>query len=476
MKPMRPGIGILCFVLFASCAVGPKYKVPTAPSTPNFKEPPPAGWKEAQPQDDTIRGKWWEMFGDSQLNGLEEQVNISNQTVAAAEANFREARAAITVARAALYPTITVGGNANKSQSSGRSVSTNGTNIGGGTFFQLPIDFNYELDVWGRVRNNIKASVANAEATSADVETARLSTTAELAYDYFELRGLDEQTRLLQESVTSYERALQLTTDRYQQGIASQVDVSQARAQLDTTRAALTDVGVTRSQLEHAIALLVGKPPADLTIPASPIDKSDPPTVPVALPSELLERRPDVAAAERRVASANATIGVAEAAYFPTIAISATAGLENTSFSRLLQWPSRFWSLGTSVTELAFDGFQRHGVTKEAEANYDVTVANYRQSVLSAFVDVEDNLAALRILAVEIQQEAVAIESSQRLLDLTMTRYRNGIAGYLDVITAQNTLLTNQRTGASIQARRAEATVLLIKALGGGWNRSQITH
>jgi NodT family efflux transporter outer membrane factor (OMF) lipoprotein len=254
------------------------------------------------------------------------------------------------------------------------------------------------------------------------------------------------------------------------------VDVEQARVQLDTTRAALTDVGVARAQLEHAIAILMGKPPADLTIPPSPIDKADPPAVPVALPSELLERRSDVAFAERHVASANATIGVAEAAYFPTIGISATAGVENPSFSKLLQWPSRFWSLGTSLTELAFDGFQRHGVTKEAEANYDVTVANYRQSVLAAFRDVEDNLAALRILAVEIQQETVAIESSQRLLDLTMIRYRNGIAGYLDVITAQNSLLTNQRSGASVQARRVEATVLLIKALGGGWNRSQITH
>ena len=468
-------VSLLLTLTLTSCTVGPKYKLPTSSTTPNFKEPPPAGWKEAQPQDDTIRGKWWEMFGDPQLNALEEQVNISNQTIAAAEANFRAARAAITVARAGLFPTLTVGANADKSKSStGRSVNATGSSTGGGTFFQLPVDFSYELDVWGRVRNTIKANVALTEASSAEIEFTRLSTTAELAFDYFDLRGLDEQQRLLQASVTSYQEALQLTTNRYNQGVASQIDVTLAQTQLDTTEAALTDIGVQRAQLEHAIAILTGKPPAELTIPSSPIASTEPPAVPVALPSELLERRPDVAAAERRAASANATIGVAKAAYFPTIGITATAGLESPTLGNLLAWPSRFWSLGASLSQLAFDGGRRRGVTQEAEANYDVAVANYRQSVLSAFGDVEDNLAALRILSVEAKQQQVAIESAQRLLDLTLVRYRAGVAAYLDVIVAQNALLNNQRSGASIQARRDEATVLLIKALGGGWDRSQI--
>lgn len=464
-----------CFFFATSCKVGPKYRVPVTVTTPNFKEAPPAGWKEAQPSDDKLRSNWWEIFNDSQLNGFEEQVNISNQNIAAAEAAFRAARAAITVARADLFPTLTVGASADASQSpNGRSVNATGSSTGTGRFFQLPVDFSYELDIWGKVRNNIAANKASAQASSADVETTRLSTHAELASDYFQLRGLDEQQRLLQESVVSYAQALQLTTNRYNQGIVSQIDVAQAQAQLDTTQAQLTDVGVSRAQLEHAVALLVGKAPAEVTIPPSPIANLEPPQVPLTLPSELLERRPDVAGAERRAASANAMIGVAKAAYYPTIGLSASAGFESTILNSLLKWPSRFWSIGASLSEVAFDAGRRGGVTAEAEANFDAAAATYRQSVLSAFTDVEDNLAALRILADEAKQQDVAIETSRRLLDLAINRYRGGIAAYLDVITAQNTLLSNQRTGASILDRRFQATVLLIKALGGGWDRTQL--
>jgi NodT family efflux transporter outer membrane factor (OMF) lipoprotein len=443
--------------------------------TPNFKEPPPAGWKEAQPQDDKIRGNWWEMFCDPQLNALEEQVNISNQNIAVAEANFREARAAIKVARADLFPTLTVNPTANVSQSpNARSVNATGTSIGTGKFFQFPIDLTYEIDAWGRARNNIKANVRTAEATSADVETTRLSTHAELATDYFELRGLDEEVRLLKQSVAAYEQALQLTTNRYNQGVASQLDVDQAKVQLDTTRAQLTDIGVNRSQLEHAIAILIGKPPAELTIPFSPLEYSEPPAIPVAVPAELLERRPDIAAAERRAASANALIGVAEAAYFPTISLTASGGVESSRLAGLFGLSNKFWSLGATLSEIAFDGGRRVGVTDEAKATFDATVATYREAVLTAFANVEDELSALRILADEAKQENVAIESSHNLLDLTMHRYRSGIAQYLDVITAQNALLSNQLTGAAIHARRIEAAVLLIKALGGSWDRSQL--
>jgi NodT family efflux transporter outer membrane factor (OMF) lipoprotein len=443
--------------------------------TPNFKEPPPAGWKESQPQDDCIRGNWWEMFGDAQLNALEEQVNISNQTIAAAEANFRAARATITIARADLFPTITVGAITNASQSpSARSVNATGTSTGTGKFYQLPIDLTYELDIWGKVRNNIAANVANTQASSADVETVRLSTHAELGFDYFALRGLDEQARLLDATILSYQQALQLTQTRFDQGVASGLDVALAKEQLDTTIAQRTDVGVTRAQLEHAIAILMGKPPAELTIPPSPLTNEEPPAVPVGLPSELLERRPDVASAERHAASANALIGVAKAAYFPSLSLTATAGLESSVLGSLFQWSSKFWSLGASATEIAFDTGRRGGVTKEAEANFDAAAANYRQSALLAFGDVEDNLAALRILSEEAKQQNVAIDSSRQLLDLTITRYVGGVAAYLDVITAQNALLINQRTGASILTRRMESAVLLIKALGGGWDRSQL--
>jgi NodT family efflux transporter outer membrane factor (OMF) lipoprotein len=465
---------LLIALLLSGCKVGPNYRVPVAPATPNFKEPPPSNfkengeWKPADPQDTVVRESWWESFADPDLNALEDQVNVSNQNIATAEAQFRSARAAIRVARAPLFPTVTAGASATKSQNSSGFIARPGSG-GTGTFYQIPIDLTYEVDLWGRIRRTIEANVDTAQASGADVETIRLSMHSELALDYFQLRGLDEELRLFQASIMAYEEALQLTTNRYNQGIASALDVSEAQTQVDTTRGQAIDLGVMRAAFEHAIAVLIGKPPADLTI--APVDMTlQPPAIPAGLPSELLERRPDVAAAERRAAAANANIGVAKAAYYPRLTFSATAGLQSSAIGNLLSWPSRFWSLGPALAETVFDAGARRGVTQEAEANYDAAVAIYRQSVLTAFQDVEDNLAALRILSEESAQQDVAIASSQRTLDLSLNQYRGGITTYLNVIIAQNALLANQRAGVLIHTRRMQAAVLLIKALGGGWN------
>jgi NodT family efflux transporter outer membrane factor (OMF) lipoprotein len=296
---------------------------------------------------------------------------------------------------------------------------------------------------------------------------------AELAQDYFQMRGLDDEEKLYRSTILAYEQALQLTTNQYNQGFVSQVDVTMAQTQLDTARAEYTDLGVARSQFEHAIAVITGQPPAELTIPPAQLP-TQPPVIPVALPSQLLERRPDVASAERQAASANAQIGVAKSAYFPTLALTFSGGVQSSSLSNLLSWPSRFWSVGPALAETVFDGGARRGLTQEAVANYDQAVAVYRQSVLSAFQDVEDNLAALRILLQEAGEQETAVASSQHSVDLALSRYRGGITTYLEVLTAQNALLVNQRTSIEIRTRRMVASVLLVKALGGGWNVSDL--
>ncbi|HSU83064.1 MAG TPA: efflux transporter outer membrane subunit, partial [Thermoanaerobaculia bacterium] len=389
----------IAFLTTACAAVGPNYHKPTVETPGAFKEAPPAGWKTAQPRDAALRGKWWEMFGDPALNALEEQVSVSNQTLAQAEAQFRGARAAVAAARAGLFPTVTAGaqvtesraGTARSSSQSNSTTSRSGT----ATVYQVPIDFTWEIDLWGRVRRQIEANVAAAQASAADIENVRLSLQAELAADWFQLHGLDEQRQLLESTVADYEKALQITVNRHNQGVASGADVAESQTQLETARAAAIDLGVARSELEHAIAILTGKAPADLTIPSAAI-RFAPPAVPVGLPSELLERRPDIAAAERRVAAANADIGVATAAYFPALSLNASGGFASTTLGSLFSLPSRFWSVGPQLLGTLFDGGQRHAVVEQAEANYDATVAAYRESVLDAFQGVEDNLAALR--------------------------------------------------------------------------------
>jgi NodT family efflux transporter outer membrane factor (OMF) lipoprotein len=369
-----------------------------------------------------------------------------------------------------LFPTATVGANSTTSRvSANRANSGALITTGPTTLYELPLDINYEVDLWGKVRRIIEANVATAQATAADVETIRLSMHAELAQDYFQMRGLDDEEKLFQSTIAAYREALQLTTNQYKQGVVSQVDVALAQTQLDTARAQATDIGVARAQFEHAIAVITGNPPAELTIPPAQLPVQ-PPAIPVALPSQLLERRPDIASAERQTAAANAQIGVAKSAYYPTLSLTFSGGVQSSSLSNLLSLPSRFWSVGPALAETVFDGGARRGLTLEAEANYDQTVAVYRQSVLSAFQDVEDNLAALRILSEEAEQQDVAIASSQHSVDLALHRYRGGITTYLEVVTAQNALLANQRTGVEIRTRRMVASVLLVKALGGGWN------
>jgi NodT family efflux transporter outer membrane factor (OMF) lipoprotein len=486
--------GILLGLTFftASCMVGPKYSTPpSTPTPPAFKEQPPPEfkdaniWKPGEPRDDKLKGNWWEVYKDSQLNSLEEQVRVSNLNIVQAEAQFREARAAVRIARADLFPTVTGGASitrahvtANRAGSAAPATSTaGGTPIaispGTANDFQIPFDATYEIDAWGRIRNNIAANVRTAQASAADLETMRLTMHAELATDYFQLRGLDAEKQLLDSTVVAYQKALDLTNFRHNQGIASGVDVEQARTQLETTRAQSVDVGVQRTQLEHAIAVLTGKPPSELNLEQSPL-KSLPPPVPIALPSELLERRPDIASAERHVASANASIGIAMAAFYPTISLSGEAGLESAALTTLIQWPSRIWSLGAALVQTLYDAGRRRSMTDQAIATYDATVAAYRLSVLTAFQDVEDNLAALRVLEEEARIQATAVKSAERSLELANNRYVGGITTYLEVITAQSVALTNETTAVNLLSRRMTSSVALIKALGGGWDISSL--
>jgi NodT family efflux transporter outer membrane factor (OMF) lipoprotein len=473
------GVLLSLIVFTSACMVGPKYSQPVAPAPPAFKEQLPPEfreanlWKPGEPRDDKLRGNWWEVYKDMRLNALEEQVRVSNLNIAQAEAQFREARSAVRIARADLYPTVTAGLTATRSHTSENRGIGRGLIIGTQNDFQTPVDASYEIDAWGRVRNNIAANVATAQASAADLETMRLSMHAELATDYFQLRGLDAEKQLLDSTVVAYQKALDLTNARHNQGIASGVDVEQARTQLETTRAQSADLGVQRTQLEHAIAVLTGKSPSELTIELAPLHE-EPPAIPIALPSELLERRGDIASAERHVASANAQIGVAMAAFYPTISLSASGGLESSVITTLIQWPSRFWSLGASLLQTVFDAGRRRATTDQAIATYDATVAAYRLSVLTAFQDVEDNLAALRVLEEEAKIQAAAVKSAQRSLELANNRYVGGITTYLEVITAQSVALTNETTAVNLLSRRMTASVALVKALGGGWDTSAL--
>ncbi|HEX3557294.1 MAG TPA: efflux transporter outer membrane subunit [Thermoanaerobaculia bacterium] len=471
--PLLAGCG-----LAAACTVGPNYKTPPVEVPAAFKEQPPPGvkpgdWKPAQPQDAARRGKWWEVFGDPQLNALEEQVAVSNQTLAQAEAQFRGARAVVAEARAALFPTVTAGASVTTSRgSTGRASGVSGSS-GTATVYQVPIDVSYEFDVWGRVRRQIEANVASAQASAADVETVRLSLEAELAVDWFQLHGLDQQRQLLDTAIAGYQKTLQINVNRHDQGVASGADVAQAETQLETTRAQAIDLGVARAELEHAIAILTGKPPADLTIAVAPLGVT-PPAIPVELPATLLERRPDIAAAERRVAAANAQIGVATAAYYPSLGLTASGGFASSTLSNLFSLPNRFWSIGPQLLATVFDAGRRRAVTAQAQAAYEAEVAAYRESVLTAFQNVEDNLSSLRILSDEATQQSAAVAAAERSLTLAQNRYNGGITSYLEVITAENAALANERTAVDLAVRRLIASVNLVKALGGGWSTEQL--
>jgi NodT family efflux transporter outer membrane factor (OMF) lipoprotein len=459
-------------LLFTGCALGPKYKVPAAPAPPAYKEM--GNWKNAQPSDQSLGGNWWEIFQDPQLNALEEQINVSNQNLKAAVAQYQESRAAVRYVRADYYPTVTTSPSATRERySNNRPPHSSG--FDGLTFndFVLPVNFSYEANIWGRVSRNVEAYREQAQATAADLAVINLSMHATLAVDYFAARTLDAEEKLLHDTVAQYEQALQLNEDRYRGGLASEVEVEQARTILETTRAQLVDVGVARAQYEHAAAVLVGKAPADFTLPPLPLT-TPPPPIPVGIPSELLERRPDIAAAERRVASANAEVGLAKTAYYPLVNIMGSGGFESGSITTLLQGPSAMWTVGGSLVQTLFDGGRRHALNDEARATYDSEVASYRETVLAGFQQVEDNLAALRILEHEAGVQASAVQAAQRSLDLSNTRYDGGVTSYLEVITAQNAALTDEVTAVNILGRRMASAVLLIQAIGGGWNRSSL--
>jgi NodT family efflux transporter outer membrane factor (OMF) lipoprotein len=430
------------------------------------------GWKVAQPQDSALHGDWWKIFGDPQLNGLEEQVSISNQNVAAAFANFMAARALVREARAQYFPTLTVGASATRQRTASSIVNGQST---GNTFneFSLPFDASWTPDLFGRVRNTVRASVANAQATAADLENIRLTAQAELAVDYFQLRGQDALKELLDATVKAYQESLNLTRALYETGIDSDESVAEAETQLEATQALDTNLGILRAQYEHAMALLVGKPASSFSVAVEPL-KTPPPAIPFGVPSQLLERRPDVAANERLMAQANAQIGVAIAAYYPTVTLSASAGFESAIAGTWLSWPSRVWSVGTAVSETIYDGGLRRATVEQYRAQYDGTVANYRNTVLTAFQQVEDNLASLRILSQEIGEQDTAIKSAERSLKLATDRYRLGIDPYLNVITAQTTLFSNQQTAVNLRITQIVDSVQLVEALGGGWDASTI--
>jgi NodT family efflux transporter outer membrane factor (OMF) lipoprotein len=460
-------------LLLPSCRVGPNYGRPPAPAPPAYKELPPpnspqaAEWAPAQPNDALARGKWWEIYNDPELNSLEEQVSVSNQNLLQAEAQFREAKFAVKIARANLYPTVSAAPSIVNSRS---AAANNGTQY---TNYDLPVDLSYQADIWGSIRRSIQANAEAAQVSDAQLENARLSYQAELAQDYFELRGTDGEKELLGTTVKSYQDYLKLTQDRFNSGVASGSDVAQAQTQLETARAELIDYDVARAQYEHAIAVLTGKAPAELSISYSPI-KITPPPVPVGIPSTLLERRPDIATAERQMAEANEQIGIAQVAYYPTLSISAAAGLGSTAFLKWISWPSRFWSVGPELAETIFDAGRRRATVNQTMAAYDATVANYRQTVLTAFQQVEDNLAALRVLENEAQAENDAVQAAQNSLDISTYQYKAGVVNYLTVITEQAILLQDQEQALNILTRRMSSSVLLIEALGGGWNSSKL--
>jgi NodT family efflux transporter outer membrane factor (OMF) lipoprotein len=475
-------------VLLGGCTVGPKYHTPSAPTPTAYRELTPAnfpttdGWKVAQPKDDELRGKWWEIYSDPQLNALEEQVNISNQSIAAAAASFFSARAMVKEARAQYFPALTTNPSITRIRQSAslRTFST-GTGTGGGSSstnlsfweYNLPFDATWQPDLFGKIRNTVRSQVYGAQASAADLENTRLTVQSELAIDYFSLRTQDALQELLDSTVIYYQESLKLTQALYETGIDSDEAVAQAETQLETTQAQATGVGLTRAQFEHAIAVLVGRPASEFSIPVEPL-KARPPAIPFGIPSQLLDRRPDIAASERLMAQANAQIGIATAAFYPTVTLSALVGLESTTASSWFTWPSRYWSVGPTLAQYIFDAGLRRATVKQFQGAYDQTVANYRLAVLTGFQQVEDDLAALRILSLEIQQQDTAVRSAERNLKVATDRYKLGIDPYLNVITAQTLLLGAKETAVNLRNQQITASVQLIEALGGGWGKSQL--
>jgi len=463
MINIRSLLAFACMLGLAACAVGPDYKRPSVDAPAAFKEAP-EGWKPAEPQDARVRTNWWEVFADNELNALVDRVAGANQTLRVALANYNRAQALERQARAGLFPTVSAGVSTTRGSSSlgtGQAVTSN----------QASVSAAWEPDLWGEVRRSVESQDATVAATRADLESTKLSLQAQVVQNYFQLRVADSQRALLNEAVDAYTRSLELTRNRYTQGVVTRADVVQAQAQLAAAQAQYTDVDIARALLEHAIATLVGVAPTALTITPRPelAQAMTLPVVPGVLPSELLERRPDIAGAERRVASANAQIGVAKAAWFPVLDLSGTLGYRSTRWADLISAPNRLWSLGASLAETIFDGGARSASVDAAVASYDASVAAYRQTVLSAFQEVEDNLATLRVLADEANYQREAVRAARESLDLTTNQYKAGTVSYLNVITAQTTLLGNQQNELNLRSRQLVASTVLIRALGGGW-------
>jgi NodT family efflux transporter outer membrane factor (OMF) lipoprotein len=492
-------VAALVLAIFgAGCMVGPTYKRPPIAGTPAFKEAPPAGWKEAEPNEGILRGRWWEIYNDPRLNDLVSKVELSNQNVIAAMALYREAVDQVQIARAALFPTVgaspsVVASRGSSLSSRGQvisgsssSTSTGGTSSSGGTSggtsgggstvnvnYAMPFNFTYQADIWGNIRRSVTASKDTAQASAADLENAKLTFQAQLAQIYFQLHGLDADADLLRRNVIVFEQSLQLTQERFNAGVASGADVAQAKTQLETTRAQLIEVGVGRAQFEHAIAVLIGETPAMVSIPQEIVNRP-PPQIPLGLPSTLIERRPDVAATERAIAAANEQIGISKAAFFPMLTLGGTGGFVSTSLATLFTVPSLFWSVGPQLAATLFDGGLRKGQLRLSKDAYDASVATYRQTVLTAFQQVEDQLSSLRILEQEQSVQEEARKAAQEAVDIAMAQYRAGTADYLAVIVLQAALLQAERQEIDILTRRLTASVLLIEALGGGWDTSQL--
>ena len=466
-------------VLLSGCMVGPKYIKPTVPTAPSFKETAPAyqqdgAWHTAQPADQLPKGEWWTIFNDAGLNALEPQILTGNQNVRIADANLQRARAQIRVDRAALYPTIGAAPFAGAERfSANRPYFTASSANNGVGDLQLPLDVSWEIDLFGRIRRTINSAREEAQATAADYTNVLLSLQAELAMDYFELRAADAEKKLLNDTVAQYQEALRVTNNRFEGGVSAKSDVSQAETQLQTAKVQAADVDIRRAQYEHAIAVLIGKPPAALTLPLAPL-QAQPPAVPASLPSELLERRPDIAAAERRTAEANEQIGIARTAFFPSLALSGLVGFEGTSAANVLDKSSFIYALGPTLGQTFFDAGRRRAISEQAFASYNSETAGYRQTTLTAYQQVEDNLATLRILADEAEQQRQATAAAQEAQQIFSNRYVGGVDTYLQVITAQTAALTNERNDIDIMRRRMDASVLLVKALGGGWDTTQL--
>ena len=473
-------------LLLNGCTVGPKYQKPSAPISATYKESPAnypeqQVWKVADPQEAMLRGKWWEIFNDPELNGLEDQLDGSNQTIAQAYQDYLAARALVQQARSQFFPTISTTPAITRSRSATGSLTSGAGSGGAGAtttggavnLFSLPGEISWEPDLWGKVRNTVNQQRYNAQVSAADLANVRLSEQSTLAQLFFQLRGQDALQKLFDDTVAADRKTVDYAQAQYDTGVGDKISLVEAETALQSAEAAAINVGLSRAQFEHAIAVLIGKTPAEFALGAK-MPTGVPPPVPIGVPSHLLERRPDVAAAERTMAAANAQIGIAYAAYYPNVTLSASGGFESTSFTSWLTWPSRFWSIGASLSETIFDAGLRRATVRQFVAVYNSDVAAYRQTVLTAFQQVEDFLAAERILSAQTDKQKEAVASAQQFFDLEYDRYQTGIDPYIDVLTAQNTLLGDQQSLVNLQTQRMTSEVQLIVALGGGWDQSEL--